>query len=170
MFLHTLSCLCVVHPNWVQICCYIPSKNPFHSLSFCLLFIVGPITYLPNTLTSVLSTRTQQSAVILNVHRTGVVISLCFVVDPTDVIQLSLASCIRAIWRTHVPPPAACWSGCGLCKYTSDLWSRGHFCKHSSFIATAPSHLKTSVFGYVHCKCRSLKWLTLQLLKPIVQV
>lgn len=38
-----------------------------------------------------------------------------------------------------------CGSGCGLCIYTSDLWSQGYICKHSNFSASAAFHFKASV-------------------------
>lgn len=44
---------------------------------------------------------------------------------------------------THPSPfSAACAFSCGLCIYTSDLWSGGYFCKHSSFGATAAFHFR----------------------------
>lgn len=43
-----------------------------------------------------------KSAVNLYCPKAELVISLCIVVDPTDVIP-SFASCFRAVWRAHVP-------------------------------------------------------------------
>lgn len=40
------------------------------------------------------------------------------------------------------PSSAACASGCGLCIYTSDLWSGGYFCKHSSLVQLLLSILR----------------------------
>lgn len=42
-------------------------------------------------------------------------------------------------------PAAVSGSTCGLCIFTSDLWSWRYFCKHSNLSATAAFHLKAFV-------------------------
>ena len=64
----------------------------------------------------------------MDFHKTELVISLCFAVDP-----LMSSSCLLGFsHQSQVTLPcssaAACWSGCGLCEHTSDLWSWGYFC------------------------------------------